>query len=170
MAPIALLMSKLGSKSFIDSERNKRNRGLWLWQTVHISGPRRQRISGMVNQPIMETIKLSNWWPHFFVSPYNGACIVGSVILLLKHILIYINWCYCFIGIKRHNVTSYWSIFFSIRLTKLILTISLNEIKGKMFNLLIMTSIILLWSLTNLHHGNSLILNVAARSTPNTVR
>jgi hypothetical protein len=36
-----------------------------------------------------------------------------------------------FIGIKRHNVTSHWPIISSIRVTKLILTKSLNEIKRK---------------------------------------
>jgi hypothetical protein len=48
-----------------------------------------------------------------------------------------------FISIQRHNVTSHWPIFFSIRVSPLIQTISLGEIKEKMSNLLMVVNFII---------------------------
>ena len=46
---------------------------------------------------------------------------------------IFKNWCYCFYW-QRH-MTLHWRIIFSIRVSSLLLTIILGEMKGKMFKL-----------------------------------
>jgi len=58
-------------------------------------------------------------------------------ILVIMHVETFKTDIIVFISIKHHNVMSHWPIFSSIRVTKLILTISLGEIKGKMSTLMI---------------------------------